>query len=55
MKNIKSFLSKKFQFLEAKFSLYFKRHVFVMCGYSLEVLTETLLKHFVDTYSYLEL
>ena len=30
MKNIKSFLSENFQFLEVKFSIYFNRRVFVM-------------------------
>ena len=33
MKNIKSFLSEIFQFLEVKFStIYLNRHVFVMIG-----------------------
>ena len=30
MKNIRVFLSEKFQFLEVKFSIYLNRHVFVM-------------------------
>ena len=30
MKNIKSFLSENFQFLEVKFSIYLNRRVFVM-------------------------
>ena len=30
MKNIKSFLSENFQFLEVKFSIYLNRHVFVI-------------------------
>ena len=30
MKNIKSFLSEIFQFLEVNFSIYLNRHVFVM-------------------------
>ena len=30
MKNMRVFLSEKFQFLEVKFSLYLNRHVFVM-------------------------
>ena len=35
MKNIRVFLSEKFQFLEVKFSIYLNRRVFVMesnCG-----------------------
>ena len=32
MKNIRVFLSKKFQFLEVKFSAYLNRRVFVMVG-----------------------
>ena len=30
MKNIRVFLSEKFQFLEVKFSIHLNRHVFVM-------------------------
>ena len=33
MKNIKVFLSEKFQFLEVKFSIYLNRRVFVMCAF----------------------
>ena len=34
MKNIKSFLSEIFQFLEVKFSIYLNRRVFIMCSKS---------------------
>ena len=30
MKNIRSFLSENFQFLDVKFSIYLNRHVFIM-------------------------
>ena len=36
MKKYQSFLSKIFQFLEVKFSIYLNRHVFVMRGFGMQ-------------------
>ena len=45
MKNIRVFLSKNFQLLEMKFSIYLNRRVFAMLKWSLRAINTNMLCH----------